>query len=274
MRGENASVKRFQSVARILLLSLVLCVAGVVGAWAIGGPGYRNPESAALGLDTPSRILLFGDTGRTPQRWWVEAGQWRLFDIEDLASNGAEFGVRYGRFGVVVSSLFISSPVGMESRYLGSIMWWGPRRIRIAPGIGAEVVTMDGFEKAVLLFATVSAVVELSDMVRLVSTIDHARIAGEPYPGADASASVVLFPRSRVCGLARVAVSRHGAISTGFGTRVRFSRLASAAVGYDESTGVLKGSVTACVRSAGVQAGATVHPVLGISKAVFVFWRR
>ena len=274
MRGENVSEKRFQSVSRILLLFLVLCAVGVVGARAIGGPGYRNPESAALGLDTPSRILLFGDTAQPSERWWVEAGQWRLFDIEDLVSNGAEFGMRRGRFGVVVSSLFISSPVGMESRYLTSIMFWGSRRIRIAPGIGADVVAMDGFEKAAFLFATVSAVVELSDMVRLVSTIDHARIAGEPCPGADASATVVLFPGSRVCGLAGVAVSRYGAIATGFGSRVRFSRLASAAVGYDESTGMLKGSVTACVRSAGVQAGATVHPVLGVSKAVFVFWRR
>lgn len=274
MRGENTSVKRFKSVPMILLLFLVLCAVRVVGARAIDGPGYRNAESTALGLDTPSRILLFDDTGRAHQRWWVEAGQWRLFDIEDLVSNGAEFGVRRGRFGVVVSSLFISSPIGMESRYLTSIMCWGSRRIRIASGIGADVVAMDGFEKAVFLFATVSAVVELSDMVRLVSSIDRARIAGEPCSGAGASAAMVLCPLSRVCGLASVALSRYGAISTGFSTRIRISRLASAAVGYDGSTGVLKGSVTACVRSAGVQAGATVHPVLGVSKAVFVFWRR
>ncbi len=277
MRAGNNSVIRSRIVCGVLALSIVLCAAGMflaVAARAAGGSGFRSPEAAALGLDSSTHALVFLDPDPPRERWWVEAGQRRLFDLDDLVSNGAEVGVRSARFGLVVSSLIVSSPIGAESRYFASLMYLGSRRVRVATGLGADVAALDGFETAGVFFAAASAVVELSETVRLISTIDRVRIAGDPDPGADVSAAVVLFPGAVVSALAGLALTRHGVPCAGFGARIRFSHAVSAAAGYDEGAGMLKGSVSVCVRSVGVHVGAGAHSVLGVSKAVFVSWRR
>jgi hypothetical protein len=252
----------------------VIVATRVTVARAAGGSGYQNPEALALGLDGPSHVLTFRDPDFARDRLWIEAGQRRLFGFDDLVSNGAELGVCVGGLGFVISASFMSSPIGVESRYLTSVMYLGSRRIRFTAGLGADVVALGGFERTVAVFAAASAVVDLSDALRLVSTIDGVRITGEENPGADISASVVVFPRASASALLGVGMTRHGAPGAGFGARIRFSRVVSAAVGYDEGAGMLKGSFSVCIRSVGVHAGASIHSVLGVSKAVSISWRR
>lgn len=260
-----------------LALSFVLCAIGVfsaTGARAAGGSVYRNPEAAALGLDGSAHALIVFDPDLKRDGWWVEAGRWRLFSLDDLVSNGAALGVRGTRFGFVASTLFVSSPIGAESRHFASLLYLGPGRIRVAAGLCSDVVALSGFETAFVVYASASAVVDLSRTVRLVSTIDRVRVGGGADPGADLSGALLLFPRSAFGVVASLAVTRSGSPGAGFGGRIRFSRAVSAAVGYAGGAGMLKGSVSVCVGAVGVHVGASAHSVLGVSQAVFVSWRR
>jgi hypothetical protein len=92
--------------------------------------------------------------------------------------------------------------------------------------------------------------------------------------GADASLQVVAFPELPLCGVAKMSVSRRGSVAFGVSSRLRVAHGLLVAVGYEDETGALNGSMALRYRSMGLDVGASVHPVLGVSEALFVSWRR
>ena len=155
---------------------------------------------------------------------------------------------------------------------MGAASLAGSRRFSVGVGVGVDVVSLGGFQRAHFVFADISAVIELAGPVRLVSAIERVRLDGEALPGADVAAAVVLFPGAPVCAVAELSVTRYGSLGASVGSRIRFSKRISAVFGYDQNTGTLAAAIDVGVRSIAVDAGAFFHPVLGVSRSVFVRW--
>jgi hypothetical protein len=207
-------------------------------------------------------------------RWRFDAGEWTLFEIDGLAAGSCAGEVRCRGWGGIVAWSILSSPVGRETALAGTFLASRVDRVGLAGGLRLDSVSLDGCERQFLLSFSVDAVVRLSPRVVLCARVGGVRVSGVPRPGADASLRVVAFPAGPISGTAGVAVARDGRVACGVSSRLRLGRRFHAVLGYDDGTAAINGSLAIGFRAFALEAGASVHPVLGVSKSLFVSWRR
>ena len=272
-RRHRGADRLLRPCALVILISLISAAAE---AHAFGLVVSRSPEETALGMDRPVFSLAFetASSGTRASSWSVEAGEWRLFDATGLFATVCGAEARRGDWGCGVSAAVVSSPIGKEAVLTGAILAPGSGRIRLAGGVRLNTVAFEGFEHAYLLCISLHALLRLSPHVALCPGVNNIRVRGERLSGADASLHVVAFPDLALCGVAEIGVSRNGGVTLGVSSRLRMARGVFFAVGYEEGTGALNGSMSFRFRSMGLDVGASVHPVLGVSEALFVSWRK
>ena len=261
--------------ALVILVSL-MCAAAATESRAFGLAVLRSPEEAALAMDAPVFSLVFeaapGDS--IASSWSVQAGEWRLFDDAGLSATVCGGHLRRGDWGCGVRAAMVSSPIGEEAVLTGAILTPVSGRVRLAGDVRFNVATFDGFERAYLLCLSLHALLRLSPHVALCPGVENIRVRGEESAGADASLLVAAFSNQPLCGVVETRVSRRGALTFGVSSRLRVGHGVVFAVGYDDGTGTLNGSLSLRFRSMGLEAGASVHPVLGVSEGLFMSWRR
>lgn len=260
----------------ICLIVFCLLVVSRYAARATGGMVGENAEHDALGIDAPSALLVFDrpvGSGKGT-RFDIETGKRRLFGIEGLTADGVRLSVRGKRWGVTTTTALLSAPVGYEGLVRVALLCPFLRPLRIAPGLRLESVSFGGFQRSYVLSASVRVFARVCDRLLVGSAAEGMRIDGERGGGADVVCRVVAFPESPVCGLARLSVSRHGNVGFGVSSRIRVSGALVVCFGYEDDTGMLKGSVAIRVGGVRVNVGASIHPVLGVSESLFVAWRR
>ncbi|UCG52413.1 MAG: hypothetical protein JSW58_02350 [Candidatus Latescibacterota bacterium] len=263
---------------RIYLSLFVTVLLTLMGWWgsgrAIGTLAYKNPEDAVLGINGSSRVLLFDAPEKRPPgaRWIVEAGERRLFDIKGLDYYGVRLGLREQRWGVIVSVARVSAPIGGESLLSVESLFLGNRYISFSVGVNLNWLSLDGMSSEYFVSASARMFARVRSGFVIGYTAEAIRIAGEALAGGDANLYLVVLADSPVCVLSRLGVARDGVVDVGLSTRLRISRHLWAAVGYDDATGILKSSITIPLMSIGVSVGASIHPVLGVSKSLFVSW--
>lgn len=235
----------------------------------------RGPEERALGLERPASALLFESDTRAGggRRLRLDAGDWTLFEAEGLCAAACAVEWRLAKWGGIVSFGLLSSPVGKESSAGAALFTAGDARVRFAAGARLETVALDGCRTEYLLTLSADAVSRVSERVVIGTRVGGIRVAGFPRRGADVSLRVAAFPSGPICGVALITVSRRGEVACGVSSRVRLARSVGAVLGYDEATAAVNGSLSVGVRALVLEAGASVHPVLGVSKALFVSWR-
>ncbi|MEJ2720556.1 MAG: hypothetical protein P8181_05375 [bacterium] len=265
-------------VWRTSLGLLGLLVAGWVtsapDAVAIGRQMYRNSEDAALGIYGSTYSLICGliDDGREDPRWRIEVGEHRLFSLDDLKTDAVSVMIRPGNWGAVISATHLSTPVGSEGVLGVEGVYVENGSFSIAAGARIDRLTLPGFEDTYLAAASVRMFARVSAGLIVGYTADTIRVAGEDHPGTGLGCHVIVCPGSPVCLLSRLELSRGGTPSVGIAASVRPGRWLRVAAGYDGASGGLAGAITCTLGPIGLRAGAEVHPVLGVSKSVFVFW--
>lgn len=273
LRGNARSRVQWTSLGFLGLL-IVGWLTAATDAVAIGRLMYRNSEDAALGISGSSYALIYGLTGdrSVVPCWCVEAGEHRLFSVDGLKTDAVSLMIRPGRWGAVVSATHLSTPVGSEGVLGVESVYVGNRSFSFAAGLRVDRLTLPGFGEAYLAVVSVRMFAHLGSGLIVGYTADTIRVAGEDHPGAGLACHVIVSPVSPVCLLSRLEISRSGTPSTGIAASVRTGRRLRVAAGYDGASGGLAGAVTCTVGRIGLRAGADLHPVLGVSKSVFVFW--
>jgi hypothetical protein len=236
---------------------------------AIGHIRYENPVEHAVGLS--------GIAGLSANPQWrdrayaVEAGQRFLYGIPGLASTDVRLHVMRGASGALLSSTFLSSPVGHEYRVtLEPFLGGGNTLFGVA--LSYESLKLRDFTAVGLGTVGFRSAVRLSKSVRLGYTVDNVRLFGVSHPGADTALYVVV--QRGVSAVAQARLSRDGGVEMSFASWTRIAASLLIAAGYDDGSGLLKGGLALSIRSADVSVGASVHPLLGVSKSVFLTWRR
>jgi len=257
-------------VSRFVLMALaVLGICGTHGhVFALGRIRYQNPFEHTIGLRGAATLGLHSMDDAPAV--FVEAGGRLLYGVSDLETTQIRVGVRRGAVGSLVSSIFLSSPVGHEYR-VAIEPFMHRDQFGVSASLGYESLVLGDFATAMLTTVGVQAHVDLSKTLRLGYAMDGFRLHGEDYPGADTS--VYVMARHMVSVIAHVRVDRDGRFEMSVASWVERGVL-SVAAGYDEAPGLLKASFGLKGRHAAVALGASLHPFLGISKSVFVTWQR
>jgi hypothetical protein len=261
-------------VSRYLVLAL-LVAAPSREACALGSLTTRGPEERALGMDREAYSLVFTpDAGHEAGLWWrFDAGEWTLFEVDGLAVGSCAAEARCPAWGVILSADLLSSPVGREAVLGGALLFAGATRAGLAGGLRLETLALDGCEREFLLSFSVDAVVRVVPRMVMCSRVNAVRLAGTSRAGADVSLRVVAFPEGTLCAIAGIAVTRNGDVVCDVSSRVRLARRVRAVLGYDDGTAAINGALSIGVRAFALEAGASVHPVLGVSKSLFLSWR-
>ncbi len=271
----RSGVGRVSGRYALVILAALMCAAAVTESRAFGLAVSRGPEEAALAMDGPVFSLVFeAPDDSIANSWSVQAGEWRLFDDAGLSATVCGGNLRRGDWGCGVMAAMVSSPIGEEAVLAGSILTPVSGRVRLAGDVRLNVVTFGGFERAYLLCLSLHALLRLSPHIALCPGVENIRVRGEESAGADASLLVAVFSSQPRCGVVEARVSRGGALTFGVSSRLRVGHGVFFAVGYDDGTGTLNGSLSLRFRSMGLEAGASVHPVLGVSEGLFISWRR
>jgi hypothetical protein len=261
-----------------LFLAFIFLTAGwairAVEAPAIGRLVYQNSEEAALGLQGSSEVLIFGlaDDRNRLARWRAEAGEHRLFALDNLKIDGVSLSAAWANWGAFVSATYLSTPVGSESLLNVEPFYIGNRFLAFSAGVSFNRMVLPDIPDVHLATVSVKMFARLGDALIVGYTVENIRIAGETYPGADAAFHAIVFAGSPVCLLTRLELARDGAVAAGIAANGRLGSRIRAAAGYDDASGGLAGAVTCSFGPVGVSIGADLHPVLGVSKSIFVFW--
>jgi hypothetical protein len=230
-----------------------------------------SPATAAIGASDELLAVLI-DSPRVEAEWFVEAGEERLFSLPDLRATQ----LRVGRTGLQhstwLSAAVLASPVGSEVHSSVESVHRIASSLMVSVGFSAWSLSMPGYTPASLFTASAGAGLVVTERLHVVYSMDHVRVAGEPLHGADSSVFVILLPPGNVTVVTGLHITRDGEADAWTGAKLGVTSRASGAVGYDHSTSTVKAALSVRVASIQLSAGAASHPVLGLSKSVFVRW--
>jgi hypothetical protein len=261
-------------VTRAIGFAVVLILAST-GSRGAGDLRYQNPEEQAMGWRGGPGVLAFSlPSAARRRRGFVEIGQRRPFAIDDLNIDCLRAGTLSGRIGIAASVAVLSSGIGGE-KALGIETFYQRRdRLAVSGELKFHAVSIEGYEGSRLLSATLRMAARLGDRITLVSSIDDVRLAGEHRRGAGTSIHLITAPAGPWVATAGLRVDRSGRVALHAATRMPVGRHLQCAFGYEDASGMFHGAMTLLVASTRISAGASVHPVLGVSKSMFLSWSR
>ncbi|MCZ6767537.1 MAG: hypothetical protein O7D32_11475 [bacterium] len=237
------------------------------GALAIGLE-YRNPEEQVLGIDaTVLRVFATRPGNRTG---FAEVGERHLFNMAGLVARYARAGMRGGRLGTAVSVVALSSDIGGEDLLQAEVFYRETSTVLVGASAGLHSARIDGFRPSFLATVSVQVAVAIERLVVGYSARNF-RVAGEQLDGVDGTMYVALTG-SRFVPVSRVRITRNGFWSISASLRVDVGPNAGVSVGYLGGTGSLSSAAHVHVRRVGVAVEVSTHPVLGLSKSLFVTW--
>jgi hypothetical protein len=264
-------------VLREVLGTLWITALLALTATASRGAGalrYQNPEEQAMGLRGAPGVLAFVLQSPSSQqhRSFIEIGQRQLFAIDGLNIDCIRAGYVRRPVGVAATAAVLSSTAGGE-KVFGIETWYQrPDRIAVSGELTLHAVSINGYEGSRLFSATLRMAVRLRDRITLVSSIDDVRLAGERQRGAGTSIHLVAAPAGPWMTAASLRIDRSGRVSLHAATRMQLGRSLHAAFGYEDTSGMFKGALSLHLAPIGISAGASVHPVLGVSRSMFLSW--
>lgn len=242
-------------------------------AYGVGRLHYENARSAVMGTGEGLTALLIDGTSRERSpRWWVEAGERDLFGSTGLRVAQLLTGVRRRQAMLLLSTAVLDAPPGREYAAAAEVLYGAAGSVVLSAEVGLWALRMDGTVPAHL--ACVGAAVSAPVFTNIAAAyrVDNIRVAGEPLRGADTSVMVVATPSPAVSVVAGLRLTRDGESGAWVGSHLRWGGRIESAVGYDDGTGMLKSSLAIHAVGCELGIGASSHPVLGLSKSIFLRW--
>ncbi|NIM21640.1 MAG: hypothetical protein GTN64_04360 [Candidatus Latescibacteria bacterium] len=235
---------------------------------------FQNAEERVLGT-----IGVFARDRSLPatepsSRIALEAGEIQLYGIPDLRLDGLRFTFEGARMGLALSGAFLSAPIGVLKSAGVTAFFELPGDILLAGTLDGSVVDVARMEQVSIATVTGYMLAALSRSVSLGWSIENLRVYGHPVPGADMSVCFAAKPARFFSALSSCHLDRWGTVSVGFGASVYLGWLCSGSLGYDDATEQVKAAVSIGGSSLNCDVCVLFHPVLGVSKGVFVKWRR
>jgi len=268
----GGEINEFSQACRVFwVLVAFVCLTLPGRALALGQIRYQNPIEHAVGLHGVTGLIVDPEWAVRPSARLVEAGQRFLFGIPGLVTTQVRVGARRRTLGALVSSTFLSSTIGHEYRVTLEPFLQRERTL-FGIALSYQSLSLQPFASVGLATLGVRTCVRLSRSIRLGYSIDNIRLYGIAHPGADTG--VYLIIERGVSAIAHARLTRDGAVEMSFASWARIGRVLAIAAGYDDSSGLLKAGVSLRVRPATLSVGASLHPFLGVSKSVFLTWRR
>jgi hypothetical protein len=273
----RASEPSRSSVRRsLLILVLIVRLFSAPESAGLGISISRSPRERSVGIDRPAASFVFGApvAGSRATRWRIEVGQWDLFGIDGVYGTTISIELEGRNERAVIRAGRVSTSVGSETELglgvlasVGGGLWAGS-------SCAVEVVQIDECRASYMILASPCAMVRATPNLALIAVIEDARVAGEKISGAGGSLSLVAGAERALCVSVSVAAAREGSFHLGGSSRLLLGRDAILILGYQEVTGAFEGSLAIRLRSVFVEAGATAHPFLGVSKSLFLSWGR
>lgn len=263
---ERGRVDRSWAVLGVLLLWFV-----PVNGRAFATIDYQDPIERALGLKGMTAILLLRPAAGGDNGWRIEAGQRFLFGVADLRTTEARAVVRRNAWGATLSTSVLTTSIGsLTGAAIEPFLWNG--RVGVGTQIGASSLAIDGFEREGLIALSASAVARLRTRLYLGYRIEGICLIGDAEPGADTVLYAVF--RGAVGGVGELRIRRVGDIEWHVASSVQLTRAVEAAIGYDATAEMIHTALSVSWSGVSLSAGASVHPVLGVTKSIFVGWGR
>lgn len=240
-------------------------------AAAIGGLAYQNPVEHAVGLrawPAPIGVGVAAGAG-----WDIEVGQRYLFGMSDLAASGARADLTGASWGFVGSIVGLSSPIGGEWALGADVVRHREDAICVSIGVALHTSRLEEGRASHAVTTSLHVSALPSRQFAVGYAAQNVQLAGEPLPGVDTSAYVSFLPKAPLGLVAVVRIARDGGLGVNVATELRVGRRVHAALGYEERSAMLKGAFSFRVAAFEMSVGSSFHPVLGVSKSVFVSWR-
>jgi hypothetical protein len=219
--------------------------------------------------------MLFGPPPETTRgnTWFFEAGERRLFDMPGLGMSHLRVGVTRGRASLLVSTVVLTSPVGRETLINVEPVYWDRRGIGFSAGANLHGLTLNGYPGSHFLGVSARMFARPFDDLVIGYAAENFRVSGEDLPGMETALYVALTPGAPLAGVAHVRLDRGGNMASGVGVLLRVRRALDAALGYEGETGAFSAAVSFRWTRLGLDIGTELHPVLGLSKTLFVSFR-
>jgi hypothetical protein len=204
--------------------------------------------------------------------WSLEASDRDLFDGVGLRQSGVRGAIRRSGWRLELEAAQLAADVGSERRaavYLGrdSPSWL------IVAGMVYQTVTIGSVTPAVELTAVdLRAGAFVTERVRVRCDVEGFRIAGLDVPGADVATSVTVLAAGGLGVGASLELDRSLGARACVSAALCLAGCVVVVAGYDEDSGALSLAIAAATSSVRGAAGASVHPVLGVSRGASVGW--
>lgn len=250
--------------------ALALVVMWVCRAVPASGFGVRYPgpvvEATGSGVDLVPRL-----TGASP-RWTVEAADCVRFAGTGLRESGLRVQLARGGWrGSALVAVLQAGP-GHETRLAARMGRDGAWTLVIA--VVHDVAQVGGFDAARRTTVGLETGVRLRDGVDLRCDIGGFGVAGVRDPGVDIATGVTAVAPDGVAVAGTLLMDRRAGAHVRVSAAVRLPGELVVVGGYDDESTMFSLALAVNAGALRAGAGASMHPVLGTSRAVSVGWSR
>jgi hypothetical protein len=260
----------------VALLAWAACM-GAFHAGSANGfppPRFENATERVLGTIGPVAAGQWEPAGDDAQEIIVEAGTIRLFDMADFGVDGIRMSLARSRFAVSLYGTTSSSPVGSEHAAGISMHIKTASRITLGVRLDGALISLDACERPALLSASSFVLTRLSRGLSVGCMAEDLYLSGETLHGVDLSlCAVATFARIATAS-SMIRIDRWGDTSMGYAASLRMGMFLRGLIGYEGASEQVTTAVALSSSSWTCEVCVLIHPVLGMSKGIFLQWRR
>lgn len=260
----------------IALVAWAFCMAIVDTRPANGFPPPRFENGTEQVVGTIGRIAANQFTAGTEagREIIIEAGGIRLFGLPEFGVDGIRISLAKPSFAISLSGAAVSSPVGSEHAAGISMHFDTASRITLGVRLDGALVSLDACERSAMLTTSSFVMTRLVQGMSVACAAEDLYLSGETLHGVDLSLSVVGRFHSNATAKVTFHIDRWGVLSMGYAASLRMGTRFNGLVGYEGASGQLKTAVALSSTSWTCEICVLIHPVLGLSKGIFLQWRR
>jgi hypothetical protein len=250
---------------------------GAFHAGAAGGfppPRFENATERVLGTIGPIAAEQSEAAGDVLQDIIVEAGTIRLFDLADFGVDGMRVSLARSRFRASLYGATTSAPVGGEHAAGLSLHAKTASRITLGMRLDGALLSLDGCERSVLLTTSSFVLTRLARGLSVACVAEDLYLRGETLHGIDLSLCAVAQCAHIATAVFTLRIDRWGEVSMGYAASIRMGTHFSGLIGYEGASEQVKTAVALSNSSWTCEVCVLLHPVLGMSRGIFLQWRR
>ncbi len=260
----------------IALLAWAFCMAVAYTGPANGFPPPRFENGTEQVVGTIGRIAAnqFHADTETGRKIIVEAGGIRLYGLPEFGADGIRISLAEPSFAISLSGAAISSPVGSEQAAGISMHLDAASGITLGVRLDGALVSLKACERSAMLTTSSFVMTRLVQGMSVACVAEDLYLSGETVHGVDLSLCAVGRFHSNATAVVTLHIDRWGALGMGYAASLRMGTRFNGLIGYEGASGQLKTAAALSNTSWTCEICVLIHPVLGLSKGIFLRWRR